>query len=112
MVKKLQIRNSTAEFLVFTKQAGESTIEVRIEDETVWLSQKLISVLFDVEVNTINYHIKEIYKVQEQSERSTIRNFLIVQFEKKRQVDRDVEFYNLDIIISVGYRVNFDRAIF
>ena len=112
MDKKLQIRNRTAEFLVFTKQAGESTIEVRIEDETVWLSQKLISVLFDVEVNTINYHIKEIYKVQEQSERSTIRNFLIVQFEKKRQVDRDVEFYNLDIIISVGYRVNFDRAIF
>jgi hypothetical protein len=110
MSKKLQIRNSTAEFLVFTKQAGESTIEVRIEDETVWLSQKLISVLFDVEVNTINYHIKEIYKVQEQSESSTIRNFRIVQLEGKRQVERDVEFYNLDIIISVGYRVNSDRA--
>ena len=110
MSKKLQIRNSTAEFLVFTKQAGESTIEVRIEDETVWLSQKLISVLFDVEVNTINYHIKEIYKIQEQSERSTIRNFRIVQLEGKRQVERDVEFYNLDIIISVGYRVNSDRA--
>jgi hypothetical protein len=110
MDKKLQIRNSTAEFLVFTKQAGESTIEVRIEDETVWLSQKLISVLFDVEVNTINYHIKEIYKIQEQSERSTIRNFRIVQLEGKRQVERDVEFYNLDIIISVGYRVNSDRA--
>ncbi len=110
MDKKLQIRNSTAEFLVFTKQAGESTIEVRIEDETVWLSQKLISVLFDVEVNTINYHIKEIYKIQEQSEKATIRNFRIVQFEGKRQVERDVEFYNLDIIISVGYRVNSDRA--
>ena len=62
MDKKLQIRNRTAEFLVFTKQAGESTIDVRIEDETVWLSQKLISVLFDVEVNTINSHIKEISK--------------------------------------------------
>ena len=110
MDKKLQIRNSTAEFLVFTKQAGESTIEVRIEDETVWLSQKLISVLFEVEVNTINYHIKEIYKIQEQSEKATIRNFRIVQFEGKRQVERDVEFYNLDIIISVGYRVNSDRA--
>ena len=110
MDKKLQIRNSTAEFLVFTKQAGESTIEVRIEDETVWLSQKLISVLFDVEVNTINYHIKEIYKIQEQSEKATIRNIRIVQLEGKRQVERDVEFYNLDIIISVGYRVNSDRA--
>ena len=110
MDKKLQIRNSTAEFLVFTKQSGESTIEVRIEDETVWLSQKLISVLFEVEVNTINYHIKEIYKIQEQSEKATIRNFRIVQTEGKRQVERDVEFYNLDIIISVGYRVNSDRA--
>ncbi len=63
MTKKLQIRNSTAEFLVFSNQAGENTIEVRIEDETVWLSQKLIAVLFEVEVNTINYHIKEILKI-------------------------------------------------
>jgi hypothetical protein len=108
--KKLRIRNSTAEFLVFTKQAGESTIEVRIEDETVWLSQRLISILFEVEVNTINYHIKEIFKTGEQNEAATIRNFRIVQTEGKRQVERDVEFYNLDIIISVGYRVNSDRA--
>jgi len=78
MTKKLQIRNSTAEFLVFTNQAGENTIEVRIEDETVWLSQKLIAVLFEVEVNTINYHIKEILKAREQKE-ATIRNFRIVQ---------------------------------
>ena len=79
MSKNLQIRNSTAEFLVFTKQAGESTIDVRIEDETVWLTQKLLAVLFEVEVNTINYHIKEIYKIQEQKEEATIRNFRIVQ---------------------------------
>ncbi len=111
MTKKLQIRNSTAEFLVFTNQAGENTIEVRIEDETVWLSQKLIAVLFEVEVNTINYHIKEILKSHEQSAEATIRNFRIVQIEGKRQVERDVEFYNLDIIISVGYRVNSGRAI-
>jgi len=109
MTKKLLIRNSTAEFLVFTKQAGENTIEVRIEDETVWLSQKLIAVLFEVEVNTINYHIKEILKSREQKE-ATIRNFRIVQNEGKRQVERDVEFYNLVMIISVGYRVNSDRA--
>ncbi len=109
MTKKLQIRNSTAEFLVFTNQAGENTIEVRIEDETVWLSQKLIAVLFEVEVNTINYHIKEILKSCEQKE-ATIRNFRIVQNEGKRQVERDVEFYNLVMIISVGYRVNSNRA--
>ena len=110
MNKKIQIRNSTAEFLVFTTQAGENTIVVRIEDETVWLSQKLIAVLFDVEVNTINYHIKEILKSREQKE-ATIRNFRIVQTEGKRQVERDVEFYNLDMIISVGFRVNSDRAL-
>ncbi|MDP3441262.1 MAG: RhuM family protein, partial [Ignavibacteria bacterium] len=109
MTKKLQIRNSTAEFLVFTNQAGENTIEVRIEDETVWLSQKLIAVLFEVGVNTINYHIKEILKSCEQKE-ATIRKFRIVQIEGKRQVERDVEFYNLEMIISVGYRVNSDRA--
>ena len=110
MNKKIQIRNSTAEFLVFTTQAGENTIEVRIEDETVWLSQKLIAVLFDVEVNTINYHIKEILKSREQKE-ATIRNFRIVQIEGKRQVEREVEFYNLDMIISVGFRVNSKRGI-
>ena len=92
--KSLQIRNSTAEFLVFTRQAGESTIDVRIVDETVWLTQKLLAVLFEVEVNTINYHIKEIYKFQEQNETATIRKFRIVQTEGKRQVERDVEFYN------------------
>jgi hypothetical protein len=108
--KNLQIRNSTAEFLVFTRQAGESTIEVRVEDETVWLTQKLLAALFEVEVNTINYHIKEIYKIQEQIEGATIRKFRIVQNEGKRQVEREVEFYNLEIIISVGYRVNSERA--
>lgn len=110
MNKKLQIRNSTAEFLVFSKQAGENTIEVAIENETVWLTQKLLSVLFEVEVNTINYHIKEIYKVGEQSEEATIRKFRIVQTEGKRQVEREVDFFNLDMIISVGYRVNSERA--
>jgi hypothetical protein len=110
MSKKLQIRNSTAEFLVFSKQAGENTIEVRIENETVWLTQKLLAVLFDVEVNTINYHIKEIYKIGEQCEVATIRKIRIVQTEGKRQVEREVDFFNLDMIISVGYRVNSERA--
>jgi hypothetical protein len=71
----------------------------------------LIALLFEVEVNTINYHLKEIYKTQEQNQATTIRNFRIVQTEGKRQVERELEFYNLDLIISVGYRVNSERAI-
>lgn len=108
--KKLQIRNSTAEFLVFTNQNKTSTIEVRYEDESIWLSQKLMAELFDVEVNTINYHLKEIYKSSEIQEDGTVRKFRIVQQEGKRQVNREVDFYNLDAIISVGYRVNSIRA--
>jgi len=108
--KKLQIRNSTAEFLIFTSQAGENTIEVMVQDETVWLTQKMIAALFEVEVNTINYHLKEIFKSGELQQLSTIRNFRIVQTEGKREVSREVEFYNLDVIISVGYRVNSGRA--
>ncbi len=108
--KKLQIRNSTAEFLIFTSKASENSIEVMVEDETVWLTQKMIATLFEVEVNTINYHLKEIYKSDELQEGTTIRKFRIVQTEGKREVNRDVEFYNLDVIISVGYRVNSQRA--
>lgn len=104
------IRNSTAEFLIFTSQAGEKSIEARYEDETVWLSQKLMATLFDVEVNTINYHLKEVYKSGEIEEDRTIRKFRIVQTEGQREVSRDVDFYNLDAIISVGYRVNSLRA--
>ena len=108
--KKLQIRNSTAEFLIFTSQAGENTIEVMVQEETVWLTQKMIAALFEVEVNTINYHLKEIYKCGELQQSATIRKFRIVQTEGKREVNRDVEFYNLDVIISIGYRVNSLRA--
>lgn len=110
MAKNKLIRNSTAEFLMFTAQAGENSIEARYEDETIWLSQKLMGELFQVETNTINYHLKEIYKSGEADENRTIRNFRIVQTEGKRQVERNVEFYNLDAIISVGYRVNSVRA--
>ncbi|MBN2664520.1 MAG: virulence RhuM family protein, partial [Bacteroidales bacterium] len=108
--KKLQIRNSTAEFLIFTNQSKQSSIEVRYVDETIWLSQKLMSELFDVEVNTINYHLKEIYKSGEIQEERTIRKFRIVQTKGTREVNRDIDFYNLDAIISVGYRVNSVRA--
>lgn len=110
MTKKLQIRNSTAEFLVFTQQAGDKSIEVRYEDETIWLSQRMMAELFDVDVRTINEHLQNLFNNNEIEKDSTIRNFRIVQTEGKRQVERNVDFYNLDAIISVGYRVNSVRA--
>jgi len=104
------IRNSTAEFLIFVTQAGEQDIEARYEDETVWLSQKLMAELFNVTVPTINEHLKNIFDSGEVQENSTIRRFRIVQMEGTREVSRNVDFYNLDAIISVGYRVNSIRA--
>ena len=107
--KKL-IRNSTAEFLIFTGQAGEQSIEARYEDETLWLSQKLMAELFGVDVRTVNEHLKNIFASQELMSEATIRKFRIVQQEGSREVSRTVDFYNLDAIISVGYRVNSIRA--
>lgn len=109
--QKLQIRNSTAEFLIFSGQAGEDTIEVRVEDETVWLSQKLMATLFDVTVPTINEHLANLYNQNELRHLATIRNFRIVQKEGNREVARDIDFFNLEAIIAVGFRVNSQRAI-
>ncbi len=83
MTKKLQIRNSTAEFLVFTKQTGYKSIEVRYEDETIWLSQRMMAELFDVDVRTINEHLQNLFSSNEIEKDSTIRNFRIVQTEGK-----------------------------
>lgn len=110
MSEKKLIRNSTAEFLIFTSQSGKSSIEVRYENETIWLTQKLIAELFEVDISTINEHLKNIYKSEELDENTTIGNFPIVQREGNRDVKRNVKFYNLDAIISVGYRVNSLRA--
>lgn len=108
--KRLQIRNSTVEFLVFTRQAGENSIEVRVADETVWLTQKLIATLFEVSVPTVSEHLANIYQQGELTQEATVRNFRIVQKEGNREVARNVDCYNLDAIISVGYRVNSLRA--
>jgi hypothetical protein len=97
-------------FLFYTTPDGEVRIEVFLQDENVWLTQKKMAELFDVEVNTINYHLKEIFKSGELGENSTIRKIRIVQKEGNRNVAREVVFYNLDAIISVGYRVNSRRA--
>ncbi len=108
--KTLQIRSSTAEFLIFTTQSGGQSIEVRYEDETIWLTQKLMAALFDVTVPTINEHLTNIYHQGEITREATIRKIRTVQTEGKRQVARNIDFYNLDAIISVGYRVNSVRA--
>ena len=105
--KSIQMRNSSAEFLIFTSQTGDNTIEVRVEGETVWLTQKMIGELFDVGVNTVNYHLKELFKTGEINENSVIRIFRITATDGKKY---DTQFYNLDAIISVGYRVNSLRA--
>jgi hypothetical protein len=108
---KLQIRNSTSDFLIFTRQAGEDGIEVRVAEETVWLTQKLMAALFEVTIPTINEHLSNLYSQGEIVEGSSIRNFRTVQKEGGRAVARNVEFYNLDAIIAVGFRVNSVRAI-
>lgn len=95
---------------MFTGQSGEQSIEARYEDETIWLSQKLMAELFDVKVHTINEHLKNIFEQGEVSPEATIRKFRIVQNEGSREVARNIDCYNLDAIISVGYRVNSVRA--
>ena len=108
--KDLIIRNSTAEFLTFEIQAKEDSIDVRYEDETIWLTQKMMATLFDVESNTITYHLQEVFKSGELDKESTTRKFRVVQIEGTRQVNREIDHYNLDAVISVGYRVNSIRA--
>lgn len=98
------------EILLYSVPEGKATIEVFYEAETFWLSQKKLAELFNVEVNTINYHLKEIFKSGELQEDATIRKFRIVQAEGSRQISREVDFYNLDAIIAVGYRVNSKEA--
>lgn len=104
--KKL-IRNSTAEFLIFTTQAGEQSIEARYADETVWLTQKLMAELFAVDVRTVNGHLKNVFSSGELSDEAVIRKFRITAADGKSYL---TQFYNLDAIISVGYRVNSVRA--
>jgi hypothetical protein len=102
---KLPVKQPTGEFLVYKAEDGQIKLEVRLEDETVWLSQRLMAELFQKDVRTINHHIQNIYDEGELSPEATIRRYRIVQTEGARQVNRMVDFYNLDLIISVGYRV-------
>jgi hypothetical protein len=98
------------EIILYTSPKGDVKIEVIFNDETFWLTQKKISELFGVESNTITYHLKEIFKSGELQEKATTRKIRVVQKEGTREVSRDLDFYNLDAIIAVGYRVNSFQA--
>ena len=107
MNKNLTIRNSTAEFLIFTTTNGQDTIEVKVENETVWLTQKLIAKLFDINIATVNEHLKNIFKTHELEENTVIRKFLITASDGKNY---NTKHYNLEVIISLGYRINSNKG--
>ena len=108
--KDLIIRNSTAEFLIFEKQAHADSIEVRYEKETLWMTQKMMAALFDVNVPAISKHLQNIFNEGELEQDSTVSKMETVQNEGGRTVTRFIDYYNLDAVISVGYRINSIRA--
>lgn len=109
--KEITIRSSAAEYLTYIAATGEQGIELRYEDENIWLTQKMLATLYDVESNTINYHIKKIYSDFELNEEATTRKFRIVQKEGNRNVNRDVIHYDLQMIIAIGFKVDNERAV-
>ena len=104
------IRSSAAEYLTFVAASGDdkSSVEVRYEDENIWITQKMLATLYEVDVRTINYHILKIFEDSELSEASVIRNFRITASDGKSY---DTKHYNLQMIIAVGFKVNSDRAV-
>lgn len=110
MPKKFEIRNSTAEFLIFQIEGKEDGVQVVYHNESVWCTQKAMAQLFDCSTDNIGLHLKNIYETGELVQEATTENFSVVQTEGERQVNRSLKFYNLDAIISVGYRVNSTRA--
>ncbi|MBN6187762.1 virulence RhuM family protein [Aneurinibacillus sp. BA2021] len=102
--------NNESNFLMYQTENGDTKIQVRLEGETVWMTQKAMAELFQKGVPTINEHIKNIYAEGELTEEATIRKNRIVQVEGSREVEREVAFYNLEMIIAVGYRVRSHRG--
>jgi len=107
---EITIRSSAAEYLTFIAATGDNpqSIEMRYEDENIWITQKMMAMLYDVEVHTINYHIKKIFSDTELQELSVIRNFRITAADGKSY---DTKHYNLQMIIAVGFKVNNERAV-
>lgn len=110
MAKRKEIRNSTAEFLIFQIEGKEQGIEVYYKDKTVWCTQKAMGMLFDCSSDNIGLHLKNIYESGELREDATAEKISVVRQEGERMVNRTLQFYNLDAVISVGYRVNSIRA--
>ena len=108
--KEVTIRSSAAEYLTFVAANGDdkNSVEVRYEDENIWITQKMLAVLYDVDVRTINYHIKKIFDDSELEEASVIRNFRITAADGKSY---DTKHYDLQMIIAVGFKVNSERAV-
>lgn len=98
------------ESLIFTYQSKENTVNSVISDNNLWLTQKSIADLFDTEANNVSYHINEVYASKELDEKATHQNFRLVQKEGKREVERNLNFYSLEMIIAVGFRVNSSKA--
>lgn len=107
----LVIRSSSAEFLIFERQKKEKGIQVRFEQGDLWLTQKAISELYNCSTDNISLHLKNIYNDMELDKDSTTEEFSVVQKEGNREIKRNIKYYNLDAVISVGFRVNSDRAI-
>ncbi len=110
MEKRREIRNSTAEFLIFQIEGKQQGIEVYYKDKTVWCTQKAMSILFDCSTDNVGVHLQNIYETQELSKEATTEKISVVRQEGNRNVNRTLQFYNLDAVISVGYRVNSIRA--
>ncbi len=110
MAKRREIRNSTAEFLIFQIEGKEQGVEVYYKDKTVWCTQKAMGVLFDCSTDNVSLHLKNIYRTKELKKNATAEKISVVRREGNRDVNRTLQFYNLDAIISVGYRVNSIRA--
>lgn len=117
MVKKPQsvslVRSSAAEYLTFVAATGDQSesVEMRYEDENIWLTQKMMAALYDVTVAAINQHLKRVFDDGELQREATIKKYLIVQTEGNREVRREVEHYNLQTIIAVGFKINNPRAV-
>ena len=111
--EQITIRSSAAEYLTYVASMGEQqdSIEMRYEDENIWLTQKMMAALYDVTAPTVNEHIKKIFADSELQPEATIRKFRIVQSEGARQVSREVNHYSLQMIIAVGFKVNSERAV-
>ncbi|MCD4777709.1 MAG: virulence RhuM family protein [Desulfobacterales bacterium] len=109
-MNKNNLPENQSNFILYIGNDGDVNVEVFLQDENIWLTQKAMGLLFGVESHTITYHLKEIFRSGELDEKATTRKIRAVQNEGKRQVTRKLDFYNLDAIISVGYRVNSYQA--